>query len=295
MNLPGHIDVPCSLCGSEEYKVYTFDQDHYDFQPRRVKCKRCGLVYANPQATFEKLKKYYSDVYAHFGKTSIKIRKDEFKELVESNIEVFRELNKNQSPGKFLDVGCGMGYSVEAANQMGWEGYGVELSTTYCDFAVKVKGVKNIMRGDIFKAEFPNNFFDYVLSWHTIEHVLDPKKFLLEIHRVIKRDSTLKIGTPHINSFIHRSGYLISRIKGKYMKGCTVYEHTYEFTPKTIKRMLNECGFQIEKLNCYWPSSHERPKGENWKGKMQINLDNLVSSILPETKGVHMEIICKKV
>ena len=93
---------------------------------------------------------------------------------------------------------------------MGWEGYGVELSKTYYDYSVKVAGLKNIYRGDIFSAEFPNNYFDYVLSWHSIEHVPNAKNFLLEIHRILKNNKVLRIGTPHINSFIHRINFIIS-------------------------------------------------------------------------------------
>ena len=85
------------------------------------------------------------------------------------------------------------------------------------------------------------------------ENLLCLSKIFKEKNRILKRDCTLRIGAPHINSFTHRSNYLISRIKGKYIKDCTDYEHTYEFTPRAIKRMLNECGFQIEKLNSYWP------------------------------------------
>lgn len=149
MNLPGHIDVPCDLCGNREYKVFTFDKDHCDFQPRKVKCKKCGLVYANPQATFVNLEEYYSNIYpGHEEDFQSSIREN--KKLVEGNKEYFKELNKNRLPGKFLDVGCSTGHSIEAANQMGWEGYGVELSKKYCDYAIEVAGLKNIYRGDIF-------------------------------------------------------------------------------------------------------------------------------------------------
>ena len=90
MNLPDYINVSCSFCGSNEYRVYTFDKDHFDLQPRKVKCKKCGLVYANPQATFEKLEDYYSNVYAHSDNTDIKVVEEERKKLVESNKGFFR-------------------------------------------------------------------------------------------------------------------------------------------------------------------------------------------------------------
>ena len=104
----------------------------------------------------------------------------------------------------------------------------------------------------------------------------------------------LRIGTPHINSFTSWSNYIIARTKGEYIKCCTSYEHTYEFTPKTIKKMLNKCGFKVEKLECYYPPHRERIRGGNWRGKLQSAIDDLVSFIFPETKGFHMEIVCKK-
>lgn len=294
MILLGHIDIPCNLCGSQEYKVYALDEDHCDLHPRRVKCKKCSLVYANPLATFDKLEEYYSNTFPGDEK-SFHLLIEENNKAIEPNKEIFRELNKNQPPGKFLDIGCSTGYTIDAANQMGWEGYGVELSKQYCDYSIEVAGLKNIYRGDLYRAEFPDNFFDYVLSWHTIEHVPDAKKLLLEIHRITKKDCKLRIGTPHINNFSNWSNHIIAKFKGKHIKYCTAYEHTYEFTPKTIKRMLNECGFEVEKLDCYYPPWRERIRGDNWKGKLQSTIEDIVSFIFPETKGIHMEIICKKI
>ncbi|ODS30227.1 MAG: hypothetical protein SCARUB_04669 [Candidatus Scalindua rubra] len=89
MNLPGHIDVPCDLCGNREYKVFTFDKDHCDFQPRKVKCKKCGLVYANPQATFVNLEGYGSNLFnsGHAAKFA-KFHEEKTKKSTEILLEV---------------------------------------------------------------------------------------------------------------------------------------------------------------------------------------------------------------
>ncbi len=293
MNLSGYKEISCNLCGSKEYKIFSIQENPSVLHPRKVKCKKCGLVYSNPQATFEKLEEYYSNIYAHTGVSKIRKVVKRTKASEEESKEYFRRLNSRQPPGKFLDIGCNVGYMVKAANQMGWEGYGVELSKTYYDYATNVEGLKRIYKGDIFTPQFPDNFFDHLLAWHVIEHVTDAKQFLMEIRRIIKPGRELYIGTPHINGFYITSNRIIAKIKGEHYSVCTSIEHTYEFTPKTIKKILNDCGFQIVKLECYWPSHRERNRNGNWKGKLQDTLADFVASIFPDTKGYHMSILCK--
>ena len=179
---------------------------------------------------------------------------------------------------------------VQAAEEMGWEGYGVELSKTYCDYAKNMENLKHIFCGDIFSAQFEDNYFDHIYVWHVIEHVPDPKKFLMEIQRILKPRCELVIGTPHINGFHVKTNYLLRRLRGAYPRQVTIHHHTYEFTPKTIKRMLKDCDFLIINLECYWPPHLAENMNRNWKGKLQDIIADIVAYLFQDTKGYHMRI-----
>lgn len=287
-----YIDVSCNLCGINNYKIYTLDDTPEAIHPRKVKCRKCGLVYANPRATYKKYEEYYSNIYPHKGLTDIKNIIEYMKPFKEHYRDYFRDLNSKMTPGKFLDVGCSIGSMVQAAEELGWEGYGIELSKEYHDYAINVIGLMNIYRGDIFSPQFQDNFFDHIYAWHVIEHVPDAKEFLREIQRILKPEGGLVIGTPHINGFHTKTNYSLKRLRSAYPKQVTVDHHAYEFTPKTIKRMLNDCDFRIISLECYWPTSHVKNINRNWKGKLQDIVADIVAYLFPEIKGYHMRIEC---
>lgn len=287
-----YIEVPCSLCGSNKYKIFTLDDTAGVLHPRKVKCTICGLVYANPQASFNRYEEYYSNIYAHSDVGDLEYQINYMRQFKEHHRDYFKDLNSKMTPGKFLDVGCSIGSMVQAAQEMGWEGYGVELSKTYCNYAKNIEGIEHIFCGDIFSAQFKDNYFNHIYMWHVIEHVTDPKKFLMEIQRILKPGGELVIGTPHINGFHIKINYLLKRLRGAYPKQVTVDHHTYEFSPKTIKRILKDCGFLIINLECYWPTNRAENINRNWKGKLQDIIADIVAYFFPDTKGYHMRIEC---
>lgn len=75
--------------------------------------------------------------------------------------------------------------------------------------------------------------------WDYIEHVPNPVEEIREVSRILKKDGFLFLTTPDINSIpakITRSRWLGFK---KYI------EHLYYFEFITIKKLLEQSGFQI--------------------------------------------------
>lgn len=49
---------------------------------------------------------------------------------------------------------------------------------------------------DLLKINFPDNYFDYVLSLETLEHCPEPSAFLRELNRLLKPGGKLVLSTP---------------------------------------------------------------------------------------------------
>ena len=99
-----------------------------------------------------------------------------------------------------LDIACGIGWgSFLLANANPKKVTGVDVSENailsakqnYC--GEKIEYVR--YSGDILP--FTDNSFDLIVSFETLEHVIDPNKFLSELHRVAKPESTLILSTPN--------------------------------------------------------------------------------------------------
>jgi predicted SAM-dependent methyltransferase len=74
----------------------------------------------------------------------------------------------------------------------------------------KIKGMVNIdfygnpdLKWDlnVFPYPFKKDSIDFVLCKHVLEHLKEPEKFFLEIHRILKKGGNLKIIVPHYKHF----------------------------------------------------------------------------------------------
>lgn len=103
--------------------------------------------------------------------------------------------------GKFLDVGCGSGYSMKRAkfdcncNVFGIDpdpgGHGVGREGSKFDVGIEI-----ITKGVSENLPFEDNSFDVVYSSHVLEHVKSEVKSLKEMKRVLKKNGVLIIGMP---------------------------------------------------------------------------------------------------
>lgn len=104
---------------------------------------------------------------------------------------------------KLLVVGCGKG--IEAAilaQQLGADVTGIDLKD---EFDATASLHADLRTGDATRLEFENETFDYIFSYHALEHIDDPKLALREMHRVLKQGGGFWIGTPNRSRII---GYI---------------------------------------------------------------------------------------
>ena len=113
---------------------------------------------------------------------------------------------------RVLDIACGEGYGTAALRDAGASNViGVDISQMACDHARNRYQI-DARVGDAENIPLPDNSVDVVVSFETIEHVLNPEKFIDECIRVLAPNGTLVISTPnkpvyspegHHNEFHH--------------------------------------------------------------------------------------------
>ena len=112
---------------------------------------------------------------------------------------IFLNYLKVKPGGKLLDVGCGTGYLLKAANQGGLETYGVDISNEGVKIAQKVSPNSKISVGRGEELKFPDNFFDYVTCLGALEHFLSVENGIREMVRVAKNGALLCVVVPNID------------------------------------------------------------------------------------------------
>lgn len=98
-----------------------------------------------------------------------------------------------------LDVACGEGYGSFFLSEVAHTVVGVDISDDAIRHALSNydKPNLNFLQGSATNLAFPNDSFDVVVSFETIEHLMAQEEMLAEIRRVLRADGVLIISSPN--------------------------------------------------------------------------------------------------
>lgn len=233
---PKTTSINCPLCQSNDCRKFLTK-----FEMNLVKCKKCSLIYANPRIhESELLRRYARSFFFDEYLPAFKATSKQYDlMIIRSHFFLFLQLiTKYYTPGKrLLDVGCGAGFFLKAAEEIGWEAEGVEIAPAASDYAQNIVKVK-VMKGKLEDLRLPAEKFDLVVLIETIEHFMNPLKTLKEINRILKKEGVLIISTPDYKS--------LSRLfLGKNWAVLSPEEHFSVFTQKTLSSILQRAEFCV--------------------------------------------------
>lgn len=147
--------------------------------------------------------------------------------------EITRYLSLD-STDKILEIGCGRGFVAQKVQQLVPETYGVDVNPQCIENGV----ANNLQVMDAGKLEFKDQHFDKVYSFHTIEHVPDPRDMLSEIGRVLKPGGRALLVYP------------AEPIRGLFSipAACVIFKnplrarriHLHKIRPRKIQEMIND-------------------------------------------------------
>lgn len=230
--------VACNLCGSIDSKQLMCIKGW-----NIVQCNQCSLAYLNPRPDEEELSGLYEEEYfsRHVSDRDDLYLVDgaqiqEHIAMQRSRVERIEEYTKGRR-GKLLDVGCATGFFLACARARGWDVQGVEISEYAADYA-REKLQLNVWVGKLEDLNLPNEGFDVVTMYHSLEHHPNPLRSLKAIRHSLKRGGWLVVELPNFGGFDAR--WLRSR-----WEGLRVPYHLYHFSAQTLTRILEEAGFKV--------------------------------------------------
>jgi SAM-dependent methyltransferase len=160
---------------------------------------------------------------------------DSYERFCARSSEIISHL-RNLPPGTLLDVGCGPGNLLKNLSENGWICTGIEPDLPAANFAERF--------GKVFRGTYESfnshGKFDVVVLNHVIEHVNNPLKMVTWVKKVIKKDGLLVLSTPDFDSAAARRWQERFRL----LHDPT---HISLFSSDSLRRMLRDMGFQIEK------------------------------------------------
>ncbi|MGL6193488.1 MAG: class I SAM-dependent methyltransferase [Thermoguttaceae bacterium] len=236
--------VNCPICKSDKTKFLFEDYDHafgYPESGRIYNCLHCTHVFVDGELSPEQL----TDMYTNYYPRSI-FNVDDYKPYNKKSSLLYwldgeDAYTHNHVPFnvKVLDIGCGYCETLGFHKNRGCEVYGVEADSHA--LAIAQRYGFNIDIGLFDYKKYEENFFDYVTMQQVFEHLVDPRKTLTEIHKILKPGGSLILSIPNLKAF---GRYFF----GKYWCAWHIPFHRHFFNKKSMELIANETGFSVETM-----------------------------------------------
>ena len=204
-----------------------------------MRCRQCGLYYVGERRS---ALAYGSDNSAEVmervrdanrGLRNLPL--DEEHRLAQLNAKTRLQLIRQYRPsGKLLEVGCARGDFLRIAREY-FTAFGVEPNPELAEEAIKVAPVHQ----GVIDTE-AGTYYDVAVSFHVIEHTPSPKQFLAAIAQRLRPKGLVVLETPDIDSI----PFLMFRSRWRQF----IPEHYYFFDESTMKKLLVDGGFKVEKI-----------------------------------------------
>jgi 2-polyprenyl-3-methyl-5-hydroxy-6-metoxy-1,4-benzoquinol methylase len=232
--------INCPLCDAKEtHNEQLFIKDGYSF----VRCDKCEMIFTNPQVDSSLLGELYGRSKANDLWVEIQESKKEQawkKHYYEENITILNFF-RNKQQTRLMDVGCSSGYFLEILNnyQTSINGEGVELSKK----AFKYAKNKDLNVYNCFLSELDENLkYDIFTLFGVFEHLPNPSKIFEDIKLKANNGALIFAIVPNAYSLYH----MFLQSKSVSFDG---RNHLLYFSQKTFKKLFEEQGFEILKLD----------------------------------------------
>jgi len=221
----------CIACGAEAAPLFQRGELAI------VRCGSCGLEWQRPFPSPQRLRELYAgDYFARWGARDPEAFERVRASKQASGRELLAELARLRPGGRLLDLGCAMGFLLEAAEAAGFQGFGLDLNPEAVGVAKRRFGDR-VMLGELDDAVFPGLRFDAVTLIDVLEHVPDPASLLARVRERLAPGGVLAALLPNAASLTRR---LLGRRWPHYTP-----EHLFFWNPAALARQLEAAGFQV--------------------------------------------------
>jgi SAM-dependent methyltransferase len=248
----------CLVCGCDRYATLFQASDRlYRTTTREfavVRCGECGLVRLHPEPAPGELHLYYPENYWFAPDATAASRMEErYRRLVLRDHVRFVEqaLGGSRAAGPLLDVGCGGGLFLGMMRERGFRVLGLDNSRDAAAIAWRRQGVPAVC-GMLEHAPFPMGSVAGLTMFHVLEHLYDPRTYLIAAHNLLARDGRLVVQVPNAASWQFR-------LLGRRWNGVDVPRHLFDFRDRDLEKLLDSCGFEVLRRKYF--SLRDNPAG----------------------------------
>ena len=241
----------CVLCGHAPLQAFGMAPDaRRALHVAQWECSACRLLTSYPRASAERIAAYYAgDYYQRIWTDPEEVWRQN---LVAYRTEMRLLDELTVPPGerrRALDVGCGYGVLLHLLRERGYAVTGSETGKPAVAFC-RTRGL-NVVRAFAPNLPFAEGMFQLVVSFHVIEHVLDPHAFVTSLVRVLEPGGMLVIVTDHRWTTQYAFERRVAHLRGRVPPFHTSSDHTFVFAPQHLTTLMTAAGCTDVKAAAY--------------------------------------------
>lgn len=254
----------CPACGAEHDQRPIFQSyDGYEYE----ECCQCGCWYVPLKVDARLFERFFQACPQAEEVLQRSFNKRRSAENQQADLARFNDyftrlsvLFDQRQGLRYLDMGCGLGNSLIAARDHGFDGLGVE-SSRECLKICQDAGLRVL-----HDEQTPTGVFDLISFWESLEHMVDPAQMLMSCHPLLADNGVLAFTIPNLDSPLLRA-----------QRGdCSVVHGGYDtpghinlFGSAQVRHLLERCGFELLHMD----------------GQYGMSLPELVSYMLGRHRG----------
>lgn len=254
----------CPACGNPEHRHLFQTYDGYPY----VECLKCGTWHVPLQVTEEIFDEFYANVpeAKEVLLRTLLLRESETSHLASlERIGAYMDVLSSPMGGlngkRYLDMGCGLGQSLQAAKKRNMNALGVEASRE-CIARVKSAGYEIRHVSD----RLDEDAFDLISFWESLEHMVDPLGALQQCKKWLAPNGVLALTVPNLNSTLVRA----QRADCSFVNGgFDTPGHINLFNAKTLEVLLARADYVVLAMD----------------GQYGLNLGELMSYMQGRNRG----------
>ncbi len=225
--------VKCRLCSSEAVSVWFVAWQHEIWS-----CRTCRFMFARPLADAPE-PRYEGDYFQSF------IERDRSPETLRQYQHLLRELEELTEGRVLVDAGCGAGGFASVAKSRGWSVHGLDASVSAVRHTATTLGI-TAECANLNTYEFRQDSVDVIHAFHVLEHLENPRHFLLQSAAGLRPGGLLHLGLPfytRVRIGLHQA---LRRLRvANFPYNFNLPDHVSYFGPRTLVSALQTCGFYV--------------------------------------------------
>lgn len=237
------IHITCPICHTTVVQEWATINDYM-----MHRCRQCRHLFVSTPVSEDQLAESYGQAYyqgsAALG-TSASSGYENYLRQADKRLHGFRNSLEHleryaRPPGRYLDYGCAIGFSVRAALDRGWDAVGYDHSE-WATALGREKFQLDLRTGAI--PGFDDNSFDLITLWDCIEHLPQPRATLANLKQWLRPGGILAITTVNSSS-------LGARLAGVHWRHLAPPMHLHLFSRQSLHVLVDSMGLSRLDSQC---------------------------------------------